>query len=611
MRLPWPGIAAAIGGGVLAAVGQGLQASPSWLGGLGLGLVLVGGATAAIALVSLVFAAANQRSFEWFLAWRYLRRTERAWVTLVVGIALILAAGAIWWVAHALTPAPVGGIVIEAPRSVWVLKGVALGVAILGWLVALFGGLLQSFSVFTSISIFGVHLGTAALVVVLSVMGGFEQDLRQKILGTRAHVVVTKKHGVFREQRWAMGRLEQVPGVRAISPYLEAEVMMTSQSNLSGVLLRGIDVARADHVTDLRRYIASESGAGRLEYLDHPERLARIPSATYDHAPEQDEGPERIEGAGEAKGQHGDRAPPSSDEDAQEDTAREHAARGEQAQKPPAQGDDAPIPRRPVYPGVIVGAELARNLRLYVGDDVNLVSPLGGMSPAGPIPKARAFRVAAIFYSGMWEFDTKYAYITRPEAERFLDMQGEVSGLEIRVNDVDAAGAVAARVAQRLGPAYEVRDWREINRSLFSALKMEKVVMFIVLTFIVLVACFSIVTNLIMMVLEKGREIAALKALGTTSTAVLRVFVYAGLYIGVIGMLMGLLEGISICLYLARIGLPLDPEVYYIARLPVKMSSSDITIVALAAVTMSFLATVYPALRAAQLNPVDGLRRVE
>ncbi|PIE66137.1 MAG: lipoprotein-releasing system transmembrane subunit LolC [Deltaproteobacteria bacterium] len=266
------------------------------------------------------------------------------------------------------------------------------------------------------------------------------------------------------------------------------------------------------------------------------------------------------------------------------------------------------VQARPLYPGVIVGAELARNLRLYVGDDVNLVSPLGGMSPAGPIPKSRPFRVAGIFYSGMYEYDTKFAYVTIPEAQRFLGLDDEITGLEIKLDDVKQATEMAKTIAAALGPGFEVKDWQQLNQNLFSALKLEKVVMFIVLIFIVLVASFSIVTNLIMMVLEKGREIGALKAIGASNRSLLRVFIYAGMYIGVIGMLAGVVEGIGICTYLGQIGLPLDPEVYYISQLPVRMSSPDIALVALAGISLSFLATVYPALRAAQLQPVDALR---
>ena len=184
------------------------------------------------------------------------------------------------------------------------------------------------------------------------------------------------------------------------------------------------------------------------------------------------------------------------------------------------------------------------------------------------------------------------------------------AAVEVKVEKMDQATAAAGLIRQQLkGTGSEVRDWRQLNSNLFSALKLERVVMFIVLTFIVLVASFSIITTLIMVVLEKRREIAALKAMGSTNQSVLKIFLYMGLYIGAIGMMVGLFTGLSLCLFLAFVGLPLDPEVYYISELPVRMTAPDILVVALAAVVLSFLATIYPSMLAAQMKPVDGLRR--
>jgi lipoprotein-releasing system permease protein len=241
---------------------------------------------------------------------------------------------------------------------------------------------------------------------------------------------------------------------------------------------------------------------------------------------------------------------------------------------------------------------------------VNVVAPLGGMSPAGPIPRSKPFRVAGIFYSGMYEYDTKFVYVTIPAAQRFLGFDDEVTGIEIKTRRREDAQEVAAALQRQL-PGLRVQDWRQVNVSLFSALKLEKFVMFVVLTFIVIVAAFSIVTNLIMVVLSKTRDIAALKTMGVTPLSALKIFFSAGLYIGVIGMLLGVLTGVGVCLFLHYVGLPLDPEVYYISELPVRMSPLDITWVGLAALVLSFLATLYPSLVAARLRPVDGLRRYE
>lgn len=636
-------VGAVISAGAFAAryfVAAAAQAGPPRIAATMIGLagtaVLVGG------IVSLLFNVATARNFEWFLAWRYLRRSQRSYSTFIVGLLLLGVAGALLAASYLVTPEPIGGIKLGPTPLMRGLQIAALGVFRLGSWVLIFGTLLMAFSVFTCISIFGVYLGTSALVVVLSVMGGFEHDLRQKILGTRAHIVVRKPKSMFTEYPKTLAQVRAIPGVKAVTPFIESEVMITSQTNLSGVLLRGINPRTIGQVTDLSRYLHAPGAAGKLDNLLHPERLAKIPAVPFgaprvplSQASQPTSGPASQAASRPASGKQ---AVASSQPGAKRPTDRRPG--GEAASRPvlgagkkvlspssaptlspttaPASqaatsqpGSSSGLGRvkpRAVFPGLIVGAELARNLRLYVGDDVNLVSPLGGMSPAGPIPKSRPFRIAGIFYSGMYEYDTKFAYVTIPEAQRFLGLDDEISGLEIKLDDVKRAEVEAQKLGATLGAAFEVRDWQRLNRNLFSALKLEKVVMFIVLVFIILVASFSIVTNLIMMVLEKSREIGALKAIGASHRSLLRVFIYAGMYIGAIGMLAGVVEGLAICTYLGQIGLPLDPEVYYISRLPVRMSAPDIAVVALASITLSFIATIYPAMRAGRLEPVDALR---
>jgi lipoprotein-releasing system permease protein len=260
-------------------------------------------------------------------------------------------------------------------------------------------------------------------------------------------------------------------------------------------------------------------------------------------------------------------------------------------------------------PGIVIGRELARSLRVFVGDVVNVISPLGDLGPAGPQPKARAFRVAAVFYCGMYEYDSKFAYLALPEAQRFFGTGDSVTGLELRVRDLDEARPVVRRVlAQLEGYPYRVKDWGELNRNLFSALNMEKLVMAVILGFIVLVASFTIVATLVMQVLDKRREIAVLKSMGAGMPSIMKIFVAEGLFIGAIGTGFGLLLGLGTCLFIDRVGIPLDPEVYYISNLPVRMNPVEFFLVALLSLVISYLATLYPATKAARLEPVEGLR---
>lgn len=434
--------------------------------------------------------------------------------------------------------------------------------------------------IMTVISIGGVAVGVMALTVVLSVMSGFETDLKRKILGTNAHAIVLK-YGAFDEWKEAADKAKETPGVTGVTPFVLNEVMVTTETNLAGALIKGIDVATVGQVTELPREIQE----GQLEWLDTPEEIPVLPS--YD-----------ARGAG--KGEL---------DELQKSIEKLIERPGDGLAKRSGGAEAAPKPKNEL-PGLVLGRELARQLRVFVGDPVTVVSPIAGeIGPMGPQPKSMQFRVAAVFYSGMYEYDSKFVYISLPSAQRFFKMGSSVTGLELKVAEIDDARRISRSVLTRLeGYPFRVKDWGEMNRNLFSALKLEKIVMGVILAFIVLVACFNILSTLVMLVLEKSKEISILKSMGAKDASVMKVFVLEGLAIGGIGTVLGLVLGFLLCLGISIFPIPLDPEVYYIPHLPVQLEPLQFALVGVLAVVLAYLATIFPALYASRLSPVEGLR---
>ncbi len=264
----------------------------------------------------------------------------------------------------------------------------------------------------------------------------------------------------------------------------------------------------------------------------------------------------------------------------------------------------------PSLPGILLGRELARNLGVLKNDTIYLIAPRGMLSPIGHVPAMKRFQVKGVFATGMYEYDGSLAFINLAEAQGLLRLDSAaVSGIELRVADIYAVKKIAGRILATLGPAYTTRDWMEKNQNLFAALKLEKTVMFIILTLIVLVAAFNIASSLIMMVMEKSKDIAILKAMGATDKSIRKIFVFKGLMIGAIGTLLGVVLGFGLCFLLERYKfIELPGDVYYITTLPVRLEGIDLVMIALAALAICFLATLYPARQASRLNPVEALR---
>lgn len=258
-------------------------------------------------------------------------------------------------------------------------------------------------------------------------------------------------------------------------------------------------------------------------------------------------------------------------------------------------------------PGIILGKELALRLGLFVGNQVNVVSPVGPISALGMTPKIRPFHVVGIFESGMYEYDSSLAYISLREAQKFFGLGHAVTGIEVKVEDVFTANRIATRINAALGGGYSARDWMELNRNLFSALKLEKTMMFLLLVLITLVASFNIVGTLTMIVNEKQREIAILKAMGATPKAIMRIFMLNGLVIGLTGTVIGIPLGYTF-LWLIENYWTFDQTVYYISHIPVHVKGLDVLLVACSAILISLAATIYPSWQASKLAPVSALR---
>ena len=262
--------------------------------------------------------------------------------------------------------------------------------------------------------------------------------------------------------------------------------------------------------------------------------------------------------------------------------------------------------RRP--PGIILGKELAAQLHVSMHDRVRLISASGPLTPMGVLPKFFTCQVVGIFETGMYEYDSALAYVSLATAQRFLDMPGAVHGLEVKTRDLNEAGRVAKRIEQALGPDFFAKDWMRMNRNIFSALALEKTALSVIMALVVMVAAFNIVSTLIMVVMEKNKDIAILKSMGATSGSIMRIFIYEGLVIGLAGTFLGVLGGLGLCAILRRYQFIKLPDVYPVSTLPVLVLPSDVILIALSATVITLLATLYPSWQAAKVDPAVALR---
>jgi lipoprotein-releasing system permease protein len=393
-------------------------------------------------------------------------------------------------------------------------------------------------SLITVISVLGVMIGVMTLNVVMAVMTGFEETLRDRLLGINAHVALVKSGDQLRDYEKLVEQVRQANGVVAASPTIYGQVMLTSGPRVSGVVVRGIDPDRVNQVVDIERYIKE----GSLQSLKQ--------------------------------------------------------------QQPVRTGE-----RTVLLPGVIIGARLANQLGVFPGSPLQVVSPLGSPTAIGVIPKVRRFVVVGIFDSGMSEIDSTLIYMNLADAQKFFELGDAVTNIEIRVQDVYRAQGVAQDIQRRLGFPYLTEDWSRLWPNLFSALRLEKTVYFLVLLLMVLIGAFNIISTLIMVVMEKRKDIAILQSMGATRESIRRIFLIKGCVIGIVGTFLGVLLGLTISVLIQEYRfIELPKDVFLISTVPVRIYLSNFTLVALASLLVCLVASIYPARQAAKLDPVEIIR---
>jgi lipoprotein-releasing system permease protein len=417
------------------------------------------------------------------------------------------------------------------------------------------------------ISILGVAVSVAGVIIVVSVMNGFRRDIRDRIIGTNAHVLVNAygKQGIPHWQALCV-RIKAIDGVVAVSPYFQGQMMLKSEGGVTGVIVQGILPDAQASIGKLKQDMVK----GDLSALA-PESTAAHPVSATAQAPAV--------------------SPAASAADAPD------AADGSGDGPPPCP--------------LLLGTELAGQLDVGPGDSLDLFSPVFRPTAVGMMPRMEKGLVAGTFETGYYEYDSGMAYMRLADAQRLFDSDGLVNQIAVRTRSLEDAARVRDAIqAMDDGVSFWAADWQKMNENLFKALAMEKIIMFLILGCMVLVSAVNIVSTLVMVVMEKQKEIGVLRSLGFSQGGVMRVFLFQGLYIGGAGGILGFVLGLGVCwiITVCPIKIPGGGSVYYIENLPVQVLGSDLALVGAVAFVTCLLAAVYPALQASRLDPVEAIR---
>ena len=401
-------------------------------------------------------------------------------------------------------------------------------------------------SLITVISVLGVAIGVTALIVVLAVMTGAQKDIKNKIVGANPHIVITAYGEMGKEAAArAVEMAMSQEGVISARPYIYNQVILTSDEKVAGAVIRGVDPDQESSNMDLAQFMVE----GSIERIGQGHVMETV--------------------------------------------------------EPNEFGEEMNVRRA----GIVLGNELARLLGVHGDSPVTVLSPMGKLTPGGMVPTSKEFFVAGIFRAGMYEFDSGLAMISIQEAQQLLNMRDYVSGVEVKVEDVYNAPYIADRIRDKAGLTFAVRDWQEMNKNLFYALALEKTVIGLILILIIFVAAFNIVSTLIMVVLEKTKDIAILKAMGASRGSIMKIFFLEGLTIGATGIVMGLVGGVTLCELLKRYQfIQLPQDVYNLDRLPVSMELPDVAAICAAALLVTVMAAIYPAWSASRVDPAEAIR---